>query len=478
MPAPAVNRSLRRSIHACVGVLAAAITLSCGDSLGGGRRLARVVLQPQFSQRDAAIYRSLESFGLGVTSLRVVLLRPNTTDTLAQTTVAVNEGQDSIVVSLEAPIRGSEEQLVANLVMSSGSVILFTGSVSVIARLGAQVANAAPVLVPVWVGPGSTATRIVISPRDQTIPAGSRVAFSATAFDANNQPVTDAEFVSRWQWRVNDATLGTIPLVGGEFIAGTKAGTALVTVFTPNLLRDTVRLTISTQLPQLPLAAVKFARQLEVLNTDASAIVPVLAVDANNVSVPNVALTYTSRSPNVAGVSAAGLITGFTKGQSIIVVSGQQQGSTTSFQDSLLAVVAQAGSPALFTSIDRFELPRNTTVTVSVYADMRSATRRLGSTTIDVSWNPAQLLFQSVANGASGVVPTVNTSIAGTGSLTLAMADVVGFSGKVELLRITFITSATPTTGQLALTAREMTAADFTDLLSSIVQVVHPLSVR
>jgi len=476
MPARAVNSLLRRSITPIVGVLAAAAALSCSDSLlGGGRRLARVLLQPQFTKQDAAIYSSLKSFGLSVTSLHVVLLRPSTTDTVARTTVTVEEGQDEIVVSLDATIRGSEERLIANLAMFSGSVLVFSGSVPVIARVGDRGATSAPVLVPVWVGPGNQATRIVISPRDQTLPVGGRVTFSATAFDASGSPVTDPEFVSRWRWNVNDATLGSIPASGGDFVAGTRAGVAIVTVFTPNLLRDTVRLTLVTQ---LPLSVVKFARQLEVLNAGATSAVPVITTDANGGAITNAVMSYTSRTPSIASVSGTGVITGLAKGQAVIVVRGQDPGATSFFEDSLLAVVAEPGAPALISSIDKFTFDANATITVSVFADMRGSTERLGSTTVDLQWNPSQLLFQSSANGGSGVIPTVNLTNVSTGNITLAVADVAGFGGRVELLRITFRTSTAPSTGSFALSAREFTAASFANLLGSLVQVTHPLSVR
>ena len=433
------------------------------------------MLAPQFSQRDAEIYSSLKTFGLAVTSLHVVLLRPNTTDTVAQTTVNVDEAADSIVVELEAPIRGSEERLIANLEMSSGGILVFTGSVPVIARLGAQIANSAPVLVPVWVGPGNNATRVVISPRDQTLPITGRITFTAAAFDANNLPVTDAEFVSRFQWRVTDPSLGSIPRSGGEFVPGSTAGLALITVLTPNLLRDTVRINVVTQ---LPLARVRFARQLEVLDVGALSTVAATATDPNNAPVGNATLSYVSRTPGVATVSPSGAITGVARGQAVIVVTAQQPGTTGLFQDSLLAVVAQPGAPALISSLSAFDLGLNATTTVSVFMDMRASGKKLGSTTIDVDWNPAQLQFQSFASGGSGVVATVNSNNAGTGHLTLAMADVAGFSGRVELLRITFKTSATASTGQLALVARELTTADFVDFLGSLVQVIQPLSVH
>jgi hypothetical protein len=147
----------------------------------------------------------------------------------------------------------------------------------------------------------------------------------------------------------------------------------------------------------------------------------------------------------------------------------------TSLNDSLLAVVPKATGLTLISSIDRFSYPVDTTMTVSIYVDTRSSGKLLGSTTVDVTWNPAQLQYVSNANGSSGVQPTVNATNAASGTLTLAMADVTGFAGKVELLRITFTAAHTVTSGQLQLSAREMHAADYTDLLPLTVQVTHPL---
>src|SRR5205823_5679158 len=330
-------------------------------------------------------------------------------------------------------------------------------------------------LIPVWVGPGTEATSISISPRDLTMAISTSLAFTATAVDINGAPVTDPEFVSRWRWRVSDTTIGSIPLTGGTFVAKNKPGVVFLTVVTPTLLRDTVQLTITTQ---LPLAKVRFQRQLETLDRGGTSSVPATATDVNGSVVSNAVFTYISRTPSIATVNASGTISGAAKGQAIIDVQAHDQGSSQIVEDSLLAVVAEPGAPALVSSIDRFEWRTDTTLTVSIFADMRSATTKLGSTTVDVQWNPAQLTFQGTANGTSGVVPTVNSTNAANGTLTLAMADAAGFSGRIELLRITLRTSSSASTGQLALSAREMSAADYTDLLPNLVQVTHALSVR
>ena len=280
------------------------------------------------------------------------------------------------------------------------------------------------------------------------------LAFTATAVDINGAPVTDPEFVSRWRWRVSDTTIGSIPLTGGTFVAKNKPGVVFLTVVTPTLLRDTVQLTVTTQ---LPLAKVRFQRQLETLDRGGTSSVPATATDVNGSVVSNAVFTYISRTPSIATVNASGTISGAAKGQAIIDVQAHDQGSSQIVEDSLLAVVAEPGAPALVSSIDRFEWRTDTTLTVSIFADMRSATTKLGSTT---------------------VVPTVNSTNAANGTLTLAMADAAGFSGRIELLRITLRTSSSASTGQLALSAREMSAADYTDLLPNLVQVTHALSVR
>lgn len=461
-----------------LGLVAAAAVVSCSEPTSGGRNRATVVLAPQFSARDAAIYSSLRTFNLGVTSLRIVLTRLNSTETLADTTVTVAENQDSIAVVIEVAIAGSQERLLATMEMSSGNVIVFQGTREILATVGANPSALPPVLIPVWVGPGKEATKVVISPRDRILGAtNGRITFTATAFDANNVALTDPLYVSSFRWKVNDPTLGTIPLNGGDFVTLGKTGTAIITVLTPNLLADTVRITLA---PTGPMAKVRYAKGLAQVIVGGNVTVGATASDGNGTTISSATFTYTSRNTNCATVSDAGVITGVAAGQCVIVVRSADPGSTTFFQDSLLAVVGDPTGPVLLSSFERFEYRTDTTITVSILVDMRTTSTKLGSTTIDLAWNPAQLVYQSSANGASGAVPTVNATGASNGSIRLAIADATGFVGNVELLRVTFKTSSAASSGTFALTATEMTAANsaYTDLLPKLVQVTHPLSVR
>ena len=203
----------------------------------------------------------------------------------------------------------------------------------------------------------------------------------------------------------------------------------------------------------------------------------VVVTDANGNTIPNPTVSFFSRNPAVASLSPGGILNGLARGQSVVVATAAG-GSSPS--DSLLAFVAAPGGPAVLTDITQFNYAIATTFTVTLVIDMRDSGEWLGSTTIGVTWDPALLIYQSHANGGSGVSPTVNASNAANGSLTLAMADPNGFGGRVELLQVTFKAgSVAGVTGSLALVPSELTGAvTFTDLLPKTVAATYPLMIR
>jgi hypothetical protein len=462
-----------RALLAAALVMCSGVSVACSDFLFGARPggVAHIALAPHFGVREAAIYSELDRFNLGVQTIRIVLTRPNSTDTLADTTVTIQPGQLEIAVQLHVELQQTQEELTAAMEMYSGTVLVFSGTTTVIAKVGsAAVASAPPILVPLWVGPGKDVTRIRISPRDPAIPANGSITFTATAFDANDAPFDDPDYVARWQWVVIDSNLASFTPNTTTLVGKGTPGVARVMVFTPNLLRDTVHVTLLSG----QASSVTFARGIEIVDRDATVAAPATARRQDGQPLTGVTLTYVSRTPAIATVSPTGVITGVAKGQAVIVASVL---SDPQVADSILAVVAEPGGPVVVSSVERFRYPRDTTFTVSIFVDMRTSPKRLGSATVDVEWDAAQLQYQNNANGSSGVSPTVNASNTPTGKLVLAMADVTGFIGRVELLRITFKSSASTTVGQLKLTARELNASDYSDLLPLTVQVLHPISV-
>jgi len=214
-----------------------------------------------------------------------------------------------------------------------------------------------------------------------------------------------------------------------------------------------------------------------ILDAGSTAETMVIVKDARGQTIMNPTVTYVSRNGSAASVAATGTISGIARGQSVVLATAS---GGTSPSDSLLAVVAVPGGPVLITDIAQIRYRRDTVFTVTVVMDMRASGELLGSTTVNVNWNPAVLGYQSHVNGGSGVSPTVNASSAATGSLTLAMADANGFGGRVELLKITFKAgSVAGAAGSLALTTSEVAGAvTFTDLMARTVAVTYPVSTR
>jgi hypothetical protein len=200
------------------------------------------------------------------------------------------------------------------------------------------------------------------------------------------------------------------------------------------------------------------------------------AVNQYGRSTSSPALTYVSRAAAAASVSGAGVVTPIARGQTMIVAASTANVAAT---DSVLFAVATAGSPVLRTDLSRFDIKHDTTFTLTVIADMRSATR-LGAATVEVTWDPFQLIYVSDADGTSGVIATVGTANAANGSLLITAASSSGFAGTVQLRRITFqAASTTGRAGFLTLLATELTAATtFTSVLGTTLAISHPLVIR
>ena len=195
--------------------------------------------------------------------------------------------------------------------------------------------------------------------------------------------------------------------------------------------------------------------------------------DAQGIVITGAATTFMSRAPDIASVAADGIVTAKARGQSIAVAT---LASNAALADSSLIVAMPMSGSALYSSLTGFSLKRDTTLTISIYVDLRGSGKAVSSGVIDVVVNPAQLLYQSFAPG-SLVTPEINAAVAGR--VRLAFVITYGSGGLVEIARLTYTAGATAgTTGALTLVASEATASDYTDLLPGMAQVTQPLVLR
>lgn len=222
-----------------------------------------------------------------------------------------------------------------------------------------------------------------------------------------------------------------------------------------------------------PMATVSFPARVLIVAAGSTAGIGAVGKDINGNTTTAGTLTYTSRTTASATVSSSGMISGVAAGQSMMVVSA------TSSSDSMLAVVRTGDGPVLLTDLGSFALAAQTDISVNIVMDMTASVEKLGSTSVKLEWEPAVLTYQSHVAVAGGPAPIVNSTATSTGSLLFSLADATGYSGKVQMLKVTLRPATAGMTGSLKLTASEHTAAGtFVNLLPKTTVVVMPVIIR
>jgi hypothetical protein len=223
-----------------------------------------------------------------------------------------------------------------------------------------------------------------------------------------------------------------------------------------------------------PPVALTFETRRVLVNAGGTyATAPVLRDASGDVlsSAPN----FVSRDAAVVTVDSRGVLTSVAKGQAVVRASVP---GNALIADSMLVIVPAVAGTALYTSLNGFTLPPDSVVTVAIYMDTRSSGKRIASGQIDVRFTPGQLAYLSITPDAT-VAPTVNDGSASSGVVRLSFANPAGFDGVTPIARITFRSAAQAgSTGSVQLVASELSASDFTDLLSSVVQVTQAIVLR
>ncbi len=330
--------------------------------------------------------------------------------------------------------------------------------------------------------PGAPA-RYVVGTTTSTPVAGASVSVTAQLVDANGNFVS---LLGRTiTWSVGSAAGGGVftpatsqtsasGVASTSYATGTSIGvTYAVTALDANSITGSANVTNAVGTP----TSVTWTLGDVVVSDTAYATAGLFtAVNQYGRSMSSPALTYVSREASAASVSSAGVVTPIARGQTMLVATST---ANVAAKDSVLFAIATAGGPVLRTDLSRFDIKHDTTFTLTVIADMRSATR-LGAATVEVTWDPLQLIYVSDAEGTSSVGATVGTANAANGSLLITAASSSGFAGTVQLRRITFrAASTTGRAGFLTLLATELTAATtFTSVLGTTLAISHPVVIR
>jgi hypothetical protein len=241
-----VRQSRRAGVPAMqIGMIVAALIAAACDVPTSNKPENGLVLNTRLPAALQAAGPEIAAQLVPFDRVHLVLTRL-TGQTAADETFPVGANEDPIQVDLEVPlglavpILGEVFTLLVECIDSGGSVVYRGGPVTVLVKPGTATP---PVDIQLgYVGGGAVATVLQIVPNTLSVLLGQAFSFTATAFDAQGNPV-DAPVV----WSVLDPLLATLtsPL-GGVGSALGLPGTARIVAQVPDGPADTALLTIAS----------------------------------------------------------------------------------------------------------------------------------------------------------------------------------------------------------------------------------------
>ncbi len=227
--------------------------LSCGREVTGpdngiltGRRIAGIAIAPVMP----ALMQLVDGAGEAVPFTKVrVVLRNEDGSVAKDTLVDFPSTADSVALSLQlpipnsAPVDGLPLSLTLAYVNAAGDTVFRGGPTAIVARpLGSSGAND-PIVIPVtYDGVGKDAARVAIAPKTSTGVAGNTRAFTAAAFNAQNQAIANTPFVF---FSLDTARAQINPVSGVASLRAVR-GNARIVASLPNGLRaDTATIAVS-----------------------------------------------------------------------------------------------------------------------------------------------------------------------------------------------------------------------------------------
>jgi hypothetical protein len=354
------TRTAGRSIRlASLGIAAWVVALACGrEPTGPGNNGARyahgLAFQTEFptayQEYAASLQLANQTAGdpAAFTQVRIILRFPDGSiakDTTINFPPGVSELPVPLNIILPASVPSSGVTLSGNLnYLNAAGQTVWTAD-----NIQAPVVPATPgssppppvVVVPVYAGPGATATGVRITPSAQTVNTGGAFSFSAVALDAagNVMPGTPISFTS------SNPALATVNASSGAGIAGNSRGTVNITA---RLLTGvSAAATLNIVAPPSSIALVSGSGQTADVNAQLAnpVVVQVNATDGQ----PAANVTVTFAAQNGGTVGAATGVTG-ANGQASTT---WRLGGTAGAQTLTATAAGLTGSPVTFNATAR-----------------------------------------------------------------------------------------------------------------------------
>jgi trimeric autotransporter adhesin len=286
--------------------------------------VSRAGVVTALAQGEARIAAS--AFGRSATATITVTARP-------VASVSVTPAAVSMQVGVSAPLQA--RALDAEGAVLSGRTVTWTSSDPGIAIVNAQgavtgVAPGAATITATCEGRSAQAAvtvtlppvaSIVVSPAVDTLGVGTERQLGALVRDANNQPLTGRTL----SWSSSNLAIASVSSTG--LITGLATGTTTVTA-TSEGRTGTATIVVLARLA----STVVLTPGSGTLVVGASQPLTAQVTDAEGNLLPDRPVSYTSDAPDVAAVSASGVVTALTPGTARITASSEGKSGTATFR--------------------------------------------------------------------------------------------------------------------------------------------------
>lgn len=271
-------------------------------------------------------------------------------------------------------------------------------------------------------------------------------------------------------------------IVGGQTILELRVNpvalavgtyTATVTLSSSNAASVAIAVTLTVQ-PSFPVTYGDSTQKLMQLDPGVT-VKPTTTVRNNAGAVVNLPVTYQSRSPSLATVSADGTITAVAEGQAWIVARVTGNGGLS---DSVFVNITRGTGPVLRTDATRLVYSRGSTFSILVQLDTRGLT--IGAAQVVFTWpsvsdTPGMLQLLNITSGTAGTTAITNDN--GIGTTRIAVVNANGMKGLITLARLDF---SAPNVGSSQFTTRfvELLGVDQVSFIDSATALLYPVIVK
>ena len=206
----------------------------------------RLSVAPTFSPAAATAYTALMAAGGDITDIHIVLTNPGG-HVVLDTHVPFPATQDTIAIDLPLSIQGREEQFSAKIDLLDATGVIQFSSVQLLTARSALLPQLPRVTIVLqYVGPGSGAKTVAVSPGDATLLPGGTAAVIATGAGVSGVPLTDLAVT----WTSSDTTIARVSQTGAAsalVAARGPRGTVTITAKTLSGVVGTAKVTVVPQ---------------------------------------------------------------------------------------------------------------------------------------------------------------------------------------------------------------------------------------